>query len=754
MKGMNLTVKKIISFIITLAVVTNSIIVFASDSSEQKVTTLLSVLNIMKGDENGNLNLAKKVSRAEFTKMCVASSSHKNSVATGLKISSYKDVPATYWAAPYIKVGVDNGLCKGYTDSTFRPNNTVKYEEAVTMLLRILGYTDDDFGNSWPYGQVGLAENLGISDNADVQVGEELTRQKVAILVYNTLNTKMKNSSQKLISIFDIEKIEDVVLISVNDTWEKEIYTSKGSFKADEYINSDLIGKRGDLYLENGDTIAAFIPDDNKNDTEKHIVYSMLDNNIITYNNGVMNTLTIPVNTVVYEKDIKSTYAAKVSEIEMGDILHVKRQKNNDPDYIIYENGNIEGPFTVTSEYDFQKYASAKVLQNGEISTIDKLKKNDIIYYVPDLNAIFSYSNKVVGIYENAEPNKDAPIYVTVSGKRYKVESGTAFEKLSSAGNLKYGDTVTLLLGKTNDIADVFNTSTLNDNIYGYLYETGTKEYIKNDLSKYTSMYIKIAMPDGQIQEYQTDKNYNNYKNSIRKIIFENGKAKAENVNTDNNISGTFNWGQRTLGSMKLSNDLKILDISTLDSNKVGNYITVFPERLDGVKITSGNILHYEKNDMNQIDSLILNNVTGDMYSYGIVKKAENNSNDFFMAGVYTFDINGVSRDFSSVDAIYSVESGQAAMFDITSSGNIQSIKPITMIKEKITDISKTSLKAGNNRYKISDNVSVYKKDFDNNYTIIPINDIIDNNNYSLSGYYDKNTASGGLVRIIVAKEI
>lgn len=751
---MNLTVKKIISFIITLAVVTNSIIVFASDSSEQKVTTLLSVLNIMKGDENGNLNLAKKVSRAEFTKMCVASSSHKNSVATGLKISSYKDVPATYWAAPYIKVGVDNGLCKGYTDSTFRPNNTVKYEEAVTMLLRILGYTDDDFGNSWPYGQVGLAENLGISDNADVQVGEELTRQKVAILVYNTLNTKMKNSSQKLISIFDIEKIEDVVLISVNDTWEKEIYTSKGSFKADEYINSDLIGKRGDLYLENGDTIAAFIPDDNKNDTEKHIVYSMLDNNIITYNNGVMNTLTIPVNTVVYEKDIKSTYAAKVSEIEMGDILHVKRQKNNDPDYIIYENGNIEGPFTVTSEYDFQKYASAKVLQNGEISTIDKLKKNDIIYYVPDLNAIFSYSNKVVGIYENAEPNKDAPIYVTVSGKRYKVESGTAFEKLSSAGNLKYGDTVTLLLGKTNDIADVFNTSTLNDNIYGYLYETGTKEYIKNDLSKYTSMYIKIAMPDGQIQEYQTDKNYNNYKNSIRKIIFENGKAKAENVNTDNNISGTFNWGQRTLGSMKLSNDLKILDISTLDSNKVGNYITVFPERLDGVKITSGNILHYEKNDMNQIDSLILNNVTGDMYSYGIVKKAENNSNDFFMAGVYTFDINGVSRDFSSVDAIYSVESGQAAMFDITSSGNIQSIKPITMIKEKITDISKTSLKAGNNRYKISDNVSVYKKDFDNNYTIIPINDIIDNNNYSLSGYYDKNTASGGLVRIIVAKEI
>lgn len=745
--------KKIISFIITIIVITTGSTALASDNVEPDVTTLLSVLNIMNGDENGNLNLDNPVSRAEFTKMCVASSSFKNSVAIGLGISSYKDVPATYWAAPYIKVGVDSGLCKGYTDSTFRPNNKVKYEEAVTMLLKALGYTDDDFGNSWPYGQVGLAENIGIADNIDVHIGEELTRRKVALLIYNTLNIKLKNSTQKLISIFDIEKIEDVILVSVNDTWKKEIYTSKGSFKTDEQINSDLTGRHGDLYVENGDTIVAFIPDNSTNNTEKHIVYSVLDNNIITYNDGKMNTLTIPVNTVVYENDINSTYAAKLSEIEMGDILHIQRKKNNDPDYIIYEEGSVEGPFTVTNRYNFKNYESAKVIQNGQPSTIDNLKNNDIIYYVPDLNAIFSYSNKIVGVYENAEPNKDAPVYITVSGNKYKIESGTAFEKLSSAGNINYGDTVTLLLGKTNDVADVFNTSTLNDNVYGYLYETGTKEYTKNDLSKYTSMYIKVVMPDGQLQEYQTDENYSDYKNSVQKIHFENGKAKAKKVTTDNNISGTFNWAQRTLGNLKLSDNLKILDISTTEAYKTGSYTTVFPTRLDGVKLSAGSIIHYEKNDMNQIESMILNNVTGDMYSYGIVKKANNISNDFVTSGNYTFDINGETITYSSMDVMYAVENSQVAMFDITSSGSIQNIKPITMITDRITEISKTSLKAGNNRYKISDKVAVYKKDSHNNYTIIPINDIISNSSYTLTGYYDKPSTSGGMVRVIIAKE-
>ena len=68
-----------------------------------------------------------------------------------------------HWAAPYVRVGVTNGIISGYPDATFRPEDTVLYEEAVTMMLRVLGYTNADFGVSWPSGQIGLADNLDMT---------------------------------------------------------------------------------------------------------------------------------------------------------------------------------------------------------------------------------------------------------------------------------------------------------------------------------------------------------------------------------------------------------------------------------------------------------------------------------------------------------------------------------------------------------------------------------------------------------------
>ncbi|MBR3934588.1 MAG: S-layer homology domain-containing protein [Clostridia bacterium] len=738
--------KKIIAIFLLFATITGSVTAMANATSQ---LPLLSELNIMVGDESGNLHLDRLVTRAEFTKMIVASSAYRNTVAKGLKTSSYKDVSATHWAASYIKVGVDNGLCKGYTDATFRPENNVKFEEAVTMLLRILGYNDEDFGNSWPYGQLGLAENLGLTDGVQCTVGEELTRKKVAILVYNTLNTKMKNSTQKLISDFDIQKIEDVILISVNNTRKNEVYTSKGVFEFDSGIGSDDIGKYGDLYIESGKDVVAFIPDTDEISTQKHIVYSTLEDNVITYSGNKINSIEIPLNTTVYEKDAKITYGTV--KVEMGDVLYICRKPNNDIDYIIYEKGVVEGPFTATSAYDMQKYSDSRILRDGESITFNGIQQNDIIYYVPDLNAVFCYSNKVTGVYEKAEPNKDTPAYITVSGKSYKIESAAAFEKLSSAGDFKYGDTVTLLLGKNNDVCDVMGTGSEQTDVCGYMFETGTKEYTKSDLNKITSMYIKIVTPDGRVNEYQTDKNYEKYKNSVRRIVFADGKAIAENVSSAK-IQGIFDWNKKTLGDMILANNIKILDVSTTDSNEYGNYITVFPARLDGVKLLKEDVLYFEKNEKNQIESMILNNVTGDMYSYGIVKKAENTNNSFMLAGNYESYINGNLVNYTVSGVVFNVRSGQVAQFTFGKSGELANIKPLILINGNITEVNKTSLKSGNTKYPLSDNVQVYLKDNNNNYTIIPIGDITDGKDYDLTAYYDKAVSSGGRVRVIVAK--
>ena len=164
--------KKIFAFVLAAIMLFSCAPVLGAWENEQDIAILLSELEIMQGDEDGNLRLDDFITRAEFTKVVIASSSFKDSVAAGSQVSPFRDVPATHWAAPYIQLAVKNGFCKGYLDATFRPENTILFEEAVTMLLQVLGYTQEDFGNSWPYGQIGVAKRIGLCDDLDLQAGD------------------------------------------------------------------------------------------------------------------------------------------------------------------------------------------------------------------------------------------------------------------------------------------------------------------------------------------------------------------------------------------------------------------------------------------------------------------------------------------------------------------------------------------------------------------------------------------------------
>ncbi len=183
--------KRILSLSVAAILLFTSV-AYAAPKYSDNVAEFLAELSVMQGDPDGNMRYYDTVSRAECAKIAVAASAYKDSVALGSKISPFKDVPYTHWAAPYISVAVKNGLCKGYLDATFRPSGIVLYEEAATMFLQVLGYTAEDFGASWPNGQVGIARNIGLLDNIDKSIGDTLTRRDVATMAYNTLISKPK----------------------------------------------------------------------------------------------------------------------------------------------------------------------------------------------------------------------------------------------------------------------------------------------------------------------------------------------------------------------------------------------------------------------------------------------------------------------------------------------------------------------------------------------------------------------------------
>ena len=60
-------------------------------------------------------------------------STYRESVgAQGTVGTLYRDVPGSSQWAPYIRIAVQQGWMNGYTDGTFRPDNTVTLEEACT----------------------------------------------------------------------------------------------------------------------------------------------------------------------------------------------------------------------------------------------------------------------------------------------------------------------------------------------------------------------------------------------------------------------------------------------------------------------------------------------------------------------------------------------------------------------------------------------------------------------------------------------
>ena len=827
--------KKSIAIWTAIILLVGSVPTALAAPAEDGVIQFVSQLGIMTGYEDGSFGLDNYVTRAEFTKIAVASSSYRNSVATNLRISPFFDVSYNHWAAPYIQLAAENGLVTGYVDSTFRPENLVTYEEAVTVLLRILGYTTEDFGSSWPYGQVGMAISLGLTDGVSKYIGDYLTRGDVAYMIYNLMDTKTKNGSDKYIKTFDAEIIEDVILIaSIQEdpaVGAGKVVTSSGTYKIGTGFSYDNIGKKGDLVVKNQDEVLYFAPytqevesysvtsvmgsdllvdgktlniDDNitayyksqqttygnlvdvadenmtlrvyrneygvidytmligssntqvdLSELTQYTVYSVLDGAVIVYDNGEMTQVDILDSTTAYKEEQQTTFGALRSSLEMGDKLYIKWDTNGKIKYINVEDGDLIGPTTVksTNWYDSLGIdpSTASFTRDGVKVEASEIQLYDVVYYVKDMNIVLAYSKKVTGIYEKASPNRDLPTSVTISGTEYTIESVTAFDKLSSNGSYAYGDTITLLLGKNGQIADVVLPSDTSQTLCGYVLATGSKEFTNADGSSYSSNYVQVALPDGNSYEYKTKSTYSSYLNATVSITFKDGYATLSVLKSDGNLSGTVDASARTIGSTAVSSEVQIIDVNAIDKYTTANYVSVFLQRLDGVKIIASEVLYYEKNSKNEISTLILNNVTGDTYQYGVVTSASSSSNGMNVSGSYTYDIDGVSQSVNTNGSMYNIVSGQPAMFFI--SGNqVASIKPLSQLGtvQKVTSTTVTS--SSGDVYLLSSDVVVYQKTATYQYLKIPLNDILDNEQYKVTAYYDKSQAGGGRIRVLIAE--
>ena len=138
---------------------------------------------IMVGDNNGNFNPNNSVSRAEMATLICRMLGETENLQ---KSSDFSDVPNSHWANNYVSKAVELGIINGYGDGKFGPSDSVTYEQAVAMVVRAIGGSEEaKERGDYPNGFLVVAEEIGLVYGIQAEKGEPLSRADIAIILYN-----------------------------------------------------------------------------------------------------------------------------------------------------------------------------------------------------------------------------------------------------------------------------------------------------------------------------------------------------------------------------------------------------------------------------------------------------------------------------------------------------------------------------------------------------------------------------------------
>ena len=158
-----------------------------SDKLSENQISDLNDSGIMVGDPDGNMRLEDTITRAETVKvLCTATEIETENTETD---EQFSDVDTEHWAYKYINKAQDINIINGYGDSTFKPENSVTYNEFIKMLVCVTGYADKaEEKGGYPYGYIAVAEENSITEGIVFKGDDEVTRNDVGIMILNVLN--------------------------------------------------------------------------------------------------------------------------------------------------------------------------------------------------------------------------------------------------------------------------------------------------------------------------------------------------------------------------------------------------------------------------------------------------------------------------------------------------------------------------------------------------------------------------------------
>ena len=339
-------------------------------------------------------------------------------------------------------------LIAGVGDGRFLPEQELSYAQAVTILIRVLGYSSDKVGAVWPDGYLNLAQSIGLTDGVTAGANDTLTRAQAAQLFVNALSCKTGDGKDYYTTLGSEAK-RDTVLLAVNTETDDgsamgAVRTSEGTYlpDAEDVAPTALVGRRGVLVLNDQSEIVTFVPDDSTS-----VTISLMDNAEPSYLTAMGGSrYTIAADTPIYTSGSSEgkAYSESYMTLTAGSRLTLFTLRGKVTAIYAATAATASDADAVVvvdrvSSADFHRLTGGAtgytVLKNQQPISLSQIQPYDVVTYDSMSNTLLVSDLRLTCKYQNPSPSPKAPTSITLLGHTFPVlESAWDFTDQVSAG--------------------------------------------------------------------------------------------------------------------------------------------------------------------------------------------------------------------------------------------------------------------------------------------------------------------------------
>ena len=694
-----------------------------SDPNTAVNADILRLMGVVSGTGDNRFNPSGALTRAQFCTMVVTFLQRGDEAPRYGTRTIFSDVRSDHWARSYVNLAAsisvtdsdgENStsipLVSGVGDGRFLPDDNISMAEASTILLRALGYTSKEAGAVWPQGYMDLAESTGLSEGLNLKAGDAINRAQAAQLFVNALNCKTVKGDVYYKSLGTVANEQDKTIVLATGV-ETDDGSATGAIRTTSNKNSEaylpahgdanvsaLQGKRGYLILKDKEEVVCFVPDGSTPTT------ITLNGNaqaaFVKGDNG--RQYTISSGTRVFtsgsgeSKDYLDAYSSLTSGTQItmysenGKIVAIYSTSGAttiDSDAVVVM-GNAT---SATFHHLTGGVTNYNIVKDRQSIRLNQIKPYDVATYDQLSNTLVVSDLRLTAVYTDPVPTPKNPKTIQVAGNKFDVLE-SAWDTI---GNIKPGDSVSLLLTADGKVAGILPASgNLRTTAIGTCTEGGVTIFLPNGGT------LNLSGRVGNAASVSSDEPV--LISSVRDAFSVSRLATSH-------APGAFDVANLKLGDLTVASTVRIYE-----QVKGGIMRSVDRGSLPMASIPADKV-SYHTNSSGIVDYIVLEDVTGVAYIYGM------------MVGGYE-DVNGKERyvwylrsgsqeiKFSAT-ASYRGQSGDMVGVVLGStregSATIREVVKLQEIKQvRASDFfdsqGESNVRVGAYTYRISDDVECY----------------------------------------------